>query len=1432
MRALLAGELAQAQSWESEYYIKLEVKNASGTWIDVGALLGTHWIVNATWGEHRDTQVSSATFTLIRNIGTASLAPLMTGSALNVDDAMAYAPLLNVGRSCRASSATMAYGVALDAAKYRLIFTGRLDDVFVQDDGEGRANIITLPCSDLGGWLMDIQIETSGTQYGDPVTPPALEAVLQAVINGNIPVGEPAVALVKQSASSFGVTDYRQGDTKLLEGLITLVLDSTGEDIRYRFDAAHVSQLMWFNPDRSRVTVDATFTALQYVMRRVDLSLRDIRNAGALAYTASGVSGVVTAEDAPSIADYRRRWFRLPFSKMLASEAEAQTVIDTVVNDLSGPPAEAQAELPYCWFVQLYDRYTFAANGKTYDQDQTFAVGGYQHTIENSRGSTVLTPLTARIVGAYAAWQRRIQGAVAQPDPPVLSASFDATGQLIINSSGDFATGSQKIAWATGAAPSAATVRATTAIAQQNVSGLATGSVYPAGTTVYIAAFAYSANGLESTPLASISVTREGSGTSAPPVATIVPLDTEVDDTVWNLRFAATAGSGGGGTNLTYDIRQKIGFAAETSLASGNATTLPRDLGIARHVRSSKVIRLIVTDTATGLSNVARVSVPSRRNEIDDTARFKRGNPHDDGDYSVRGTTATGDTAHSGVKESGGKAVNRLIGKALAGDADSLDGLPEGTTYNRPLASRISAGKPFIDFAEAFNLNKNLGNVADTSARFAAPVPNATSDAVLIASAGIALGGNSAARTASPDDWDQQVYSKEGHTGGAYAQATLATPGAANVMFGLNTDPTLDAQHISLDYAFYQHAVGSALYIYESGTQVGPFGTWAVGDVLAVTYDGSNVRYLQNGTVLRTVAAGPSIKFFFDSSFYTLGVRLDNIRFGPMSSNNAAAVGAGNFIAGINESGGKAVNRLYGKALAGDADTAESVIDGTSKRVIPFSILRASDGGLLTLVDYTAKVGEVNAGVLAKRAGIFFSEAFDAVPNPASNWSLDSGGAATLVGGVASVGQNVAQFAVLSTKMMYTKWLPFNPSKLYRIRIRVRQTVDGTGASAPIYIGIAGADASGVFTNAAFGQAYCAAAAYNLTVAQGWVEFTGWVKGASLPYASGTPGYSSDPTAPIAMNVNTVQIRPFFHVNWNSTGAPVAQFDYFQIEEFDEDASSRTYNALELSSALKSTTQQRNGTGLKNVANGRYTTGTGVHGASITYPTNYQNPPAINILGGISYQPASLWGTAANADAVPQTGAAAPSANAQIDEVVAYNVTTSGASLRARLRQASAGTNRTDAYATGTITTNGGTKEATTANAPAANDTYTSDYTVQFTSTAVPGKSCSVSGTVCLDYWNGSAWIQVASSTYAADDPVNGAADTGLISDVLVATVSGLTGSSKFRVRLVTNAGAGTRTYMVDPVNVAYTTTTGDQYTSKTPANLGIALSVEVIGAS
>lgn len=47
--------------------------------------------------------------------------------------------------------------------------------------------------------------------------------------------------------------------------------------------------------------------------------------------------------------------------------------------------------------------------------------------------------------------------------------------------------------------------------------------------------------------------------------------------------------------------------------------------------------------------------------------------------------------------------------------ANNLDGVPDGSTYGRPLGSRLSGGKPWIDFSESIHANKILDNIADGS---------------------------------------------------------------------------------------------------------------------------------------------------------------------------------------------------------------------------------------------------------------------------------------------------------------------------------------------------------------------------------------------------------------------------------------------------------------------------------------------------------------------------------------------------------------------------------------------------------------------------------------------------------------------------------------------------------------------------------------------
>jgi hypothetical protein len=284
--------------------------------------------------------------------------------------------------------------------------------------------------------------------------------------------------------------------------------------------------------------------------------------------------------------------------------------------------------------------------------------------------------------------------APAVPAFPGVTISFDATGQAILNLTGDGRTAKHIYVLRTDRLPTLAETRAGTAALFGSVSSIATGVIVAAGASVYVGDLAYNVSGGES-PLTAAKFTREGSGTSAPPVALVTPLNTETDDTVWNYQFDALAGSGGGGANLTYDVRKKIGFVSESSLASGNATTLPRNLSVARDPRAGIDIRYIVTDTATGLASIAHLHVPPQRPEVNSGGHVSRGFPLDDGAFSGKALTDDGTQLDPAVaQQSAGtaRAISKGYQRGTARDGDTVAFSP---VYQNPPQVIISGGVLF-----------------------------------------------------------------------------------------------------------------------------------------------------------------------------------------------------------------------------------------------------------------------------------------------------------------------------------------------------------------------------------------------------------------------------------------------------------------------------------------------------------------------------------------------------------------------------------------------------------------------------------------------------------------------------------------------------------------------------------------------------------------
>lgn len=136
--------------------------------------------------------------------------------------------------------------------------------------------------------------------------------------------------------------------------------------------------------------------------------------------------------------------------------------------------------------------------------------------------------------------------------------------------------------------------------------------------------------------------------------------------------------------------------------------------------------------------------------------------------------------------------------------------------------------------------------------------------------------------------------------------------------------------------------------------------------------------------------------------------------------------------------------------------------------------------------------------------------------------------------------------------------VPFDPTALYRIKFRVRQTTDAAAAAPAgnFYAGLTGIAADGVTlvnrdgNNTMGVQHNVACAGVKLLAANGWVEYVGYVRGVA---AAGSGASSPSPTAPGVMHQNTRYIRPQFQINYNAPDG-VAEIDYVSLEIVPGDA--------------------------------------------------------------------------------------------------------------------------------------------------------------------------------------------------------------------------------------------------------------------------------------
>lgn len=157
---------------------------------------------------------------------------------------------------------------------------------------------------------------------------------------------------------------------------------------------------------------------------------------------------------------------------------------------------------------------------------------------------------------------------------------------------------------------------------------------------------------------------------------------------------------------------------------------------------------------------------------------------------------------------------------------------------------------------------------------------SASSDLTLIGR-GCTVTGTSATKYTTSAAWNADVYSTQKFGGGAFASAK--TTSYCYVGFGLNNDGEADSNFASITF-WFETTDDGYLLAWVNDEQIWQ-GTYSPGDELYISYDEVYVRWYRNGILVKDLASNlGTTPLGFDSTFFTPGATISNIRCGPFQS--------------------------------------------------------------------------------------------------------------------------------------------------------------------------------------------------------------------------------------------------------------------------------------------------------------------------------------------------------------------------------------------------------------------------------------------------------------------------------------------------------------------------------------------------------------------
>lgn len=415
MRSATAGEITVLQGRYSSQYLRVEIQDSLGAWVDYSDYVNLDRQDRAEITQTNDERIAGFTVQLARDAADGSLSPL-----INSD--------IDLGRGIRIYGARIAQNTTPVAGDYKLLLDGRIDRWDCAQDP------MTLAGRDRSGILVDRWVETE-TEYGSEEGV-EIETVMQSIITDH---ASGAFTLVVQAGSSILTTPFLISPAYVQERMnvwdaLQALAELIGYVIEYRWnDSAAAFQLTLLEPDRDTTTVQWTFGPDDYYdVTKLDSSLDTVRNAWSGWYrdAVTETRTQVTVVEQDSIDRFGiRLWAEIEEAddSPIDTAAEMTAMLDAALADCAWPDADHEIETDLFWRVQLGDYYRHSANAVHYDANQDYAVSGLSHVFEGGKAVTRLLT-RGKPAGSPTSWRRRGRRRLDPSADPVVFGTLDLDG--------------------------------------------------------------------------------------------------------------------------------------------------------------------------------------------------------------------------------------------------------------------------------------------------------------------------------------------------------------------------------------------------------------------------------------------------------------------------------------------------------------------------------------------------------------------------------------------------------------------------------------------------------------------------------------------------------------------------------------------------------------------------------------------------------------------------------------------------------------------------------------------------------------------------------------------------------------------------------------------------------------------------------------------